>query len=504
MIPVPWDDAGSAPHDNIIGLDPGLRDPDHGDFRATNAAGYGSRIVPAAVALSPPAAAAPSTEPPAPARPITLTVAGDITVDTLWDAATVLVTSDVTIRDGAVLTVAPGVAVAFTGYHGLVVGDGALQVHGTASAPVSWDAVGAAAFTATPDTSGSWNGITFLNVPASGPASFLRGCVFRHAKAVPGFGLDDGLPRAGGASKDGDGGALRFAGSCAVEVSGCVLRDNAAARGGALAAHYGAAPVIVNCLLHDNVAWSRAGAVYVSHAYPRLVHTTIIDNSATNPDFYFRTAGGSDHFHARPRYVGCIVHGNTTQHHDAYQILEPRPAHVLYCNVQGYGQGQGGLDLDPRFVATDARRGLPGPDSPCVDAGDLAAAAAWLTATDLTGRPRLVGAQVDMGCCERQAFVAAAPLPATAALDVSAHPNPANPGTTISWRLAAGGRVRVVVHDLGGRRVRVLVDGIRPAGRDDAHWDGRDDAGARVAAGAYVARVEGAGAVAKVKVVLLP
>lgn len=504
MIPLPWDDAGSAPHDNIIGLDPGLRDPDRGDFRATNAAGYGSRVVPPAAAPSQICASAPAAAWPSPARPVTLAVAGDITSDTLWDAATVLVTSDVAIRDGAVLTVAAGVTVAFTGYHGLVVRDGALQVHGTASAPVTWDAVGAAGFAATPDTSGSWNGITFLNVPAARPSSFLRGCVFRHAKAVPGFGLDDGLPRVGGVCTDGDGGALRFAGPGAVEVSGCVLRDNAASRGGALAAHYGAAPVLVDCLLHDNVAWNRAGAAWVAHAYPRFVHATIIDNRVVNPGVYVRTAGGNDHFHARPRYIGCIVHGNTTQHHDTYQILEPRAAHVHHCDVQDYGQGEGGMDLDPRFAATDARPGLPGPDSPCVDAGDVAAAATWLGATDLTGRPRLVGAQVDMGCCERQPAAAPAPQPGPAALAVAAHPNPANPGTTINWRLAAGSRVRVVVHDLGGRRVRGLVDGILPAGPAAVHWDGRDDAGARVAAGAYVARVEVAGAVATVKVVLLP
>ncbi|MBK8164829.1 MAG: hypothetical protein IPK64_02575 [bacterium] len=504
MIPVPWDDAGSAPHDNITGLDPGLRDPDHGDFRATNAAGYGSRIVPAAAALAPPAAAATAAGQPAAGRPATLTVAGDITVDTLWDAATVLVTSAVTIRDGAVLTVAPGVAVAFTGHHGLVVRDGALQVHGTASAPVDWSSLGVAGFTATPDTSGSWSGISFLNVPASAPASFLRSCIFRHAKAVPGFGVDQRAPRVGGVCTDGDGGALRFTGPGAVEVSGCVLHDNAADRGGALSAHYGAAPVIVNCLLHDNVAWSRAGAVYVTHAYPRLVHTTIIDNSVANPDLYFRTAGGSDHVQARPRYVGCILHGNTTHHHDAFQLLEPRAIHVHHCNVQGYGLGQGGLDLDPRFAATAGRPGLLGPDSPCLDAGDLAAAAAWLPATDLTGRPRLVGAQVDLGCCERQASVAPAPLPAWSAPAVTAHPNPANPGTTIRWRADTSGPVRVAVHDLGGRLVRVLVDGLRPAGPAAAHWDGRDDAGARVAAGAYVARVGIAHKTATVKVTLLP
>ncbi|MBK7702135.1 MAG: hypothetical protein IPI34_04180 [bacterium] len=146
--------------------------------------------------------ASPSVPPP-PVRATPLTVAGDIAQDTLWDAASVLVTADVTIRDGAVLTVASGVTVRFDGYFGLVVRDGALQAHGTPQQPVVWTTADPGAFDASQDTAGCWNGITFLNVPAANPASFLRGCVLEHAKAVPGLGLDDGAPRAGGQCLDG-------------------------------------------------------------------------------------------------------------------------------------------------------------------------------------------------------------------------------------------------------------------------------------------------------------
>ncbi len=489
-------------------MDPELRDPENGDFRAMAAPGYGSRVLASAPSTTEIAARpgpdVPAADARAPLRAGNLTVAGDLAVDTLWDATLVLVTGDVTIRDGAVLTVAPGVAVRFTGYHGLLVRDGALQVQGTAAAPVVWDAVRAEDWTATPDTSGSWNGITFLNVPAARASSYLRGCVIRHAKAVPGFGLDDGAPRVGGVAVDGDGGALRFVGPGRVEVSGCVLRDNAAVRGGALAARYGAAPLVVNSLLRDNVAWSRAGAAWVGEAYPRFVHTTIVANRAVNPNVYLRTAGAIDHFHARPRYLGCIVYGNTTLHHDACQILEPRAAHVDHCDVEGYGLGAGGLDADPRFAPGGDWPVLPGADSPCRDAGDFALAAPWLTDVDLTGRPRLSGARIDLGCCEYQPFVSAAPSPTGPAPGVTAAPNPANPGTTVRWRTEADGSARVTVHDVAGRRVRVLFDGSLAAGSHAAPWDGRDQAGRRVAAGAYVVRVESAGGAGAVTVVLLP
>lgn len=56
--------------------------------------------------------------------------------------------------------------------------------------------------------------------------------------------------------------------------------------------------------------------------------------------------------------------------------------------------------------------------------------------------------------------------------------------------VARGRRVRVVVHDLLGRPRRRLVDGQRVLGEAAFVWDGRDDAGAPVPPGNYVARAE--------------
>jgi hypothetical protein len=56
--------------------------------------------------------------------------------------------------------------------------------------------------------------------------------------------------------------------------------------------------------------------------------------------------------------------------------------------------------------------------------------------------------------------------------------------------VARGARVRVLVHDLLGRVRRHLVDGQRILGEAAFLWDGRDDVGDPVPAGAYVARAE--------------
>lgn len=129
------------------------------------------------------------------------------------------------------LTVAAGV-VRFTGHRGLVVRDGAVQAWGTPAEPITWDTAHPQAFTTGPDTAGSWGGLTFLNVPADNPPSFLRGCACRRGEGrVRGHGPTTTRRAWAGAAPDGAGGALRLVGLGSVEISGSILRHNAGARG---------------------------------------------------------------------------------------------------------------------------------------------------------------------------------------------------------------------------------------------------------------------------------
>jgi hypothetical protein len=75
------------------------------------------------------------------------------------------------------------------------------------------------------------------------------------------------------------------------------------------------------------------------------------------------------------------------------------------------------------------------------------------------------------------------------------YPVPARRSATIPVVLAAlqGGQSRFAVKadifDVAGRKVASLFDGALPAGRYDFDWDGRNDSGASVPAGIYLARV---------------
>ena len=92
--------------------------------------------------------------------------------------------------------------------------------------------------------------------------------------------------------------------------------------------------------------------------------------------------------------------------------------------------------------------------------------------------------------------------PAQLALHPGA-PSPFAQSTRIDYDLPSPDHVRIGVYDVTGARIRTLVDESRPTGRFAATWDGRDDAGRRVASGVYYLRMETHGAIQNQKVVLV-
>jgi hypothetical protein len=95
------------------------------------------------------------------------------------------------------------------------------------------------------------------------------------------------------------------------------------------------------------------------------------------------------------------------------------------------------------------------------------------------------------------------PLPTAFAMRVL-HPNPFAAGTLVGFEVPApGGRVKIRVYDVGGRRVRTLVDGMIEPGRHQVAWDRLDGAGRTAAAGVYFVRFEGGGVQSVRRVVAL-
>lgn len=83
-------------------------------------------------------------------------------------------------------------------------------------------------------------------------------------------------------------------------------------------------------------------------------------------------------------------------------------------------------------------------------------------------------------------------------------PNPARERSIVTFGIARDGTpVKLLVHDVSGRRVATLRDGILPAGEHRALWNGQDDDGRRAGAGIYFVVLEAGGVRSTRKIALL-
>lgn len=83
-------------------------------------------------------------------------------------------------------------------------------------------------------------------------------------------------------------------------------------------------------------------------------------------------------------------------------------------------------------------------------------------------------------------------------------PNPFARSTTVAFALPRAEHVRLEVFDLLGRRVRVLAEGVYPAGRHQVAWNARDGAESFLGAGVYLCRITAGEFRARRTMVLLP
>ena len=88
------------------------------------------------------------------------------------------------------------------------------------------------------------------------------------------------------------------------------------------------------------------------------------------------------------------------------------------------------------------------------------------------------------------------------------YPNPFNPETWIPFELSQDSAVTVTIYDIAGTLVRSISMGYLQAGSyisqsRAVYWDGKTDAGERVASGTYFYTLETAGYVSTQKMIIL-
>jgi hypothetical protein len=98
--------------------------------------------------------------------------------------------------------------------------------------------------------------------------------------------------------------------------------------------------------------------------------------------------------------------------------------------------------------------------------------------------------------------VEGAPVPRES-VRLSLAPNPFQSGSMIEFSLARPEAVELAIHDLSGRRVRMLQNGGLSAGPHRFEWNGRDDRGQRLPSGVYFVRYKTPARTLEAKVVKL-
>ncbi len=160
----------------------------------------------------------------------------------------------------------------------------------------------------------------------------------------------------------------------------CVFRDNHARfRGGGF--NCGASePVFTGCVFRGNSSVQYGGAIFSKGSDPLLEKCTVVGNTSSGGGG-FLTQG----LYHNPVIVNSILWNNSP---DEILVVAGEIT-VSYSDVQDGWEGEGNIDLPPRFIDYPAGNLHLQADSPCVDAGD-----------PLSGVPVGGGCVIDMGAYE--------------------------------------------------------------------------------------------------------
>ncbi|MCP4599595.1 MAG: T9SS type A sorting domain-containing protein [Proteobacteria bacterium] len=110
--------------------------------------------------------------------------------------------------------------------------------------------------------------------------------------------------------------------------------------------------------------------------------------------------------------------------------------------------------------------------------------------------------QLDVQMTQSVSIDDGVPLPRAVSLEQNC-PNPFNPRTEIRFSLPASDHISLKIYDIQGRLVKVLVDGVMPAGIHGEVWLGTDEQGRQVTSGIYMYLLETSGGVWSKSMVVL-
>ncbi|MBN1181534.1 MAG: right-handed parallel beta-helix repeat-containing protein [Bacteroidales bacterium] len=192
---------------------------------------------------------------------------GSITQNTVWGADTIKIRCDVTIEEGATLTIMPGTVILFDEYARLNI-YGRLLAIGTKESRIIFTSSDTSSY-GTPNYKG-WRGVRF-NGPSGIDTSQLVYCVIKYAK---GWEIDNSSEKYGGGIFINNWGRLI--------ISDCQIYNNSAVEYGGGVYCVNSNAKIVNSVISNNYSGWAGGGLYISGNYPNLylINNIICNNLA--------------------------------------------------------------------------------------------------------------------------------------------------------------------------------------------------------------------------------
>jgi len=251
-------------------------------------------------------------------------------------------------------------------------------------------------------------------------------------------------------------------------IEGITIMGSYTDEGGAIKCENGSSPTIRNCILRDNFATS-GGAIYCENSSPVIENCTISFNESS-------IAGAAFLLYSNPTFENCILSHSI----EGAAVFGYESNPLLTCTDVVWNEGgdwvgciaeqqnqNGNFSNTPAFCNPESGDFRLQPGSPCLPEHNECGV--------------IVGALGEGDC----APTGAEEVPVPDRVLLSAFPNPFNPHLTITLSLPVQAQGTLIVHDVSGRRVRLLKKDAFAHGIDEIVWNGKDDQGQDVASGVY-------------------
>lgn len=199
----------------------------------------------------------------------TISLSGEITENTLWNADTIILTDNVVVLDSVNLTISAGVTVLAYEQKYLEI-QGSLTAIGDLELPILFSAFDTLGFSDTTIVNGTWGGIHFINLNEHSDSSVLENCVIEYGGAY------------GEEILDKSGGGVFIDKSSRIRISNCVIQNNfAQERGGGVFIYENSDVDIFHSLIQNNRTGLEGGGIMtMENSFPRIEYNLIINNLA--------------------------------------------------------------------------------------------------------------------------------------------------------------------------------------------------------------------------------